>query len=58
VSSTGLFSGHDKIEHETKYPLCLKCKQRCHGCKICGYVFTCSNCEPCHEGLIEVVLGK
>jgi len=45
--------GNDRIEHETRYPDCLTCKQRCHGCSFCGFVFTCSKCEPCHEGLVS-----
>lgn len=35
---------------ETIYPLCLICGLRCHGCSVCGFIFTCSKCEPCHEG--------
>lgn len=36
--------------NKTKYPSCLTCKEQCHGCIVCGFMFTCSKCEPCHEG--------
>lgn len=37
---------------ETVYPHCFGCGKLCHGCKVCGFVFCCSACEPCHEDLL------
>ena len=46
-------ASHNVIEHETKYPRCPECSERCHGCEFCGWVFCCSKCDSCHEGLLD-----
>ena len=38
-------------ESETHYPRCPECKVGCHGCKVCGFVFCCLKCNPCHENI-------
>lgn len=41
----------DPLDH-TVYPHCPDCNEICHGCRICGFVFCCSKCEPCHENIV------
>lgn len=36
-------------EGQTRYPDCPICKKLCHGCEVCGNIFCCSTCFPCHE---------
>lgn len=45
-----VFSGEGL--RESIYPHCPECHQVCHGCSICGFIFTCSRCEPCHENMM------
>lgn len=38
-----------ELTNNTKFSRCADCKERCHSCVACGWVFTCK-CTPCHEG--------